>query len=78
MPDLRVVEVALLVEAGATIVWQRTLEGTHTAEMMGIPPTGRKVEWRDMVVTRFDGEKIAEEWAVSELAGELLCMPHTA
>ena len=40
--------------------------------MMGIPPTGQKVEWRDMVVTRFDGEKIAEDWAVSELAGQLL------
>lgn len=72
IPDLRVVEVALLIQAGDTIAWQRTLSGTHEAEMMGIPPTGQKVEWRDMVVTRFDGEKIAEDWAVSELAGQLL------
>ena len=72
IPDLRVVEVALLIQAGDTIAWQRTLSGTHEAEMMGIPPTGQKVEWRDMVVTRFDGEKIAEEWGVSELAGELV------
>ncbi len=71
IPDLRVVEVALLIQAGDTIAWQRTLSGTHKAEMMGIPPTGQKVEWRDMVVTRFDGEKIAEEWGVSELAGQL-------
>ncbi len=72
IPDLRVVEVALLIQAGNTIAWQRTLSGTHESEMMGIPPTGQKVEWRDMVVTRFDGEKIAEDWAVSELAGQLL------
>ncbi len=71
IPDLRVVEVSLLIQAGDTIAWQRTLSGTHESEMMGIPPTGQKVEWRDMVVTRFDGEKIAEEWTVSELAGEL-------
>ena len=71
IPDLRVVEVALLVQAGDTIAWQRTLSGTHVADMMGIPPSGRKVKWRDMVVTRFDGEKIAEDWGVSELAGEL-------
>ncbi len=71
IPDLRVVDVALLLEAGDTIAWQRTLSGTHEAEMAGIPPTGQKVEWRDMVVTRFDGEKIAEDWAISELAGEL-------
>ncbi len=72
IPDLRVVEVALLIQAGDTIAWQRTLSGTHEAEMGGIPPTGQKVEWRDMVVTRFDGEKIAEDWGVSELAGQLL------
>ncbi len=65
-------EVALLIQAGDTMVWQRTLSGTHEAELMGIPPTGQKVEWRDMMVTRFDGEKIAEEWTVSDLAGQLL------
>ena len=79
IPDLRVVEVAFMIQAGDTIAWQRTLSGTHSAEMMGIPPTGQKVEWRDMVVTRFDGEKIAEEWTVSELAGQLmLSMPPKA
>ena len=72
IPDIRVVEVAALIQAGDTIVWERTLSGTHEAEMMGIPPSGKKVEWRDMVVTRFDGEKIAEEWSVSDLAGQLL------
>ncbi len=71
IPDLRVVEVAVLIQAGDTIAWQRTLSGTNEAEMMGIPPTGQKVKWREIFVTRFDGEKIAEEWMVSELAGEL-------
>ena len=72
IPNLRVVEVALLMQAGDTIAWQRTLSGTHEAELAGIPPSRQKVEWRDMVVTRFDGEKIAEEWTVSELAGQLM------
>ena len=72
IPDLRVVEAAFLIQAGDTIAWQRTLSGTHKADMKGIPPTGQKVEWTDMVVTRFDGEKIVEEWTVSELAGQLL------
>ncbi len=72
IPDIRVVEVEFLIQAGDTIAWQRTLGGTHKADMMGIPPTGQKVEWRDMMVTRFDGGKIAEEWAVSELAGQLM------
>ncbi len=77
IPDLRVVEVAILIQAGDTIVWQRTLSGTHEAELKGIPPTGQKVKWRDMVVTRFDGEKIAEDWTVSELAEQLFSkQPH--
>ncbi len=71
IPDLRVVEVTVLIEAGDTIAWQRTFSGTHEAEMGGIPPTRQKVKWRDIVVTRFDGEKIAEDWTVSELAGAL-------
>ncbi len=71
IPNLRVVEVAVLIQAGDTIAWQSTLSGKNEAEMMGIPPTGQKVKWREMMVTRFDGEKIAEEWMVSELAGEL-------
>ena len=57
--------------SGDTVAWQRRLCGTHRADLMGIPPSGRNVEWTDMLVTRFDGEKIAEEWAVSELAGQL-------
>ena len=73
IPDLRVVEVATLLQAGDTIVWQRTLSGTHEAGMMGIPPSGQKVKWSDMVVTRFAGEKIAEEWSVSDLAGPTTC-----
>lgn len=74
-PDLRVVEVTPLIESGNTLAWQRTLRGTHEAALSGIPPRGRMVEWRDMLVSRFDGAQIAEEWAVSELAGQLLVLP---
>jgi len=72
IPDIRVEEVSLLSQVDETITWQRTFSGKHVGNMMGIPPTGKKVEWTDMVVTRFEGEKITEEWTVSELAGQLL------
>ncbi len=72
LPDLRAVKVEILNQAGDTIAWQRTLSGTHKADMMGIPPSGKKVKWMEMVVTRFAGGKIAEEWVVSELAGALV------
>lgn len=72
IPDIEVVKVEFWIQDVNTIVWQRTLSGTHKEDMMGIPPTKKKINWRDMVISRFDGEKIAEEWTVSELAGELL------
>ncbi len=72
IPDLRVVDITVLTKAGNTIVWQRTLRGTHKAKMKGIPPTGKRVEWRDLVVTRMKRGKIVEDWAVSDLAGQLL------
>jgi hypothetical protein len=67
-----VLNIEILVEEGNTITWQRTLHGTHKANMMGIPQTGKKIKWNEMVVSRFEGDKIAEEWIVSELAGQLL------
>ncbi len=72
IPDTSVLNIEILVEEGNTITWQRTLHGTHKANMMGIPQTGKKIKWNEMVVSRFEGDKIAEEWIVSELAGQLL------
>ncbi len=78
IPDIQVVEVKYLIQTDETIAWQRLLKGTHKAAMLGIQPTEQKVEWSEMVVSRFDKEKITEEWVVSELAGELLSQPSRA
>jgi predicted ester cyclase len=72
IPDIRIVKVEFLAQDSQTLTWQRTLGGTHKAEMMGIPPSNKKVDWIELVVTRFDNGKIAEEWVVSELAGALM------
>ena len=72
IPDIRVVDVKFLTQDVNIIVWQRTLSGTHEVEMQGIPASGKKMKWIEMVVSRFSNEKIAEEWVVSELMGELL------
>ncbi len=72
IPDIRILNIEFLVEAGNTIAWQRTLRGAHKADMMGIPPSGQVIIWHEMVASRFEGGKIAEEWVVSNLAGQLL------
>lgn len=72
LPELRVVSIDILLAKGDTIAWQRTLSGIHKAALKRIPPSNRKVQWTDMHVTRFDGDKIAEEWTVSDLAAQLM------
>jgi predicted ester cyclase len=70
-PDIRV-KVDVLLTGKDRISWQRTHRGTHKGDFMGFPATGRPIVWRDMIVTRFRGGLIAEEWAISDLAEQLL------
>jgi predicted ester cyclase/ketosteroid isomerase-like protein len=70
-PDLRY-EIAILVSAGDKVSWIRTHHGTHKGTFMGARPSGRTITWRDMVVSRYAGEKIAEEWAVTDFGEHLL------
>lgn len=72
LPDITVLNIEAFADAGDTIAWQRTFQGTHKRDMMGIPPSNRKIKWNEMVISRFEDNKIAEEWVVSELAGQLL------
>ena len=69
-PDLRV-EVEPLAADADKITWLRTNRGTHRGNFMSAAPSGRKLTWRDMVVTRFASGKVAEEWAVSDFSARL-------
>lgn len=64
-PDLRV-EITVLLEDGDRVAWLRTHRGTFKGDYRGVTATGRTVVWQDMVVTRYEKGKIAEEWGVSD------------
>ena len=70
--NIKVTDIQVFATTENTITHQRKLEGIHTGNMMGIPASGNKVVWYEMLVTRFEGERIAEDWLLSTLAGELL------
>jgi predicted ester cyclase len=70
-PDLSV-EVQFFLESSDTVGWQRTMRATHTGTFKGFPGTGQPIVWREMVVSRFSGSLIVEEWVVTELAERLL------
>jgi len=72
IPDIKIVKIEVLSQTENTITWQRTFSGTHNADMQEIPASMKKVKWNEMVVTRFEGERIAEDWLVSNLAFQLM------
>ena len=72
LSGLQVVEIQVLMHCDNKVAWQRTLSGVHEKNLHGIPPSGKKVKWTDLMVSRFEDEMIAEEWTVSELAGALM------
>lgn len=43
--------------------------GTHVGAILGIPPTGRQVEWTSIEIWRVSNGKFAERWAQEDLFG---------
>jgi steroid delta-isomerase-like uncharacterized protein len=60
-PDARVTVEDQIAEGNMVATrWRAT--GTHTGELMGIPPTGRRSEISGITINRFSGSRIAEDW----------------
>jgi steroid delta-isomerase-like uncharacterized protein len=58
------------VAEGDRVAQRLTGRGTLTGEFMGMPPTGKTAEWREMHFHRFDASgKVAEHWDVADELG---------
>jgi steroid delta-isomerase-like uncharacterized protein len=60
-----------LVATNDRVVVRYWFSGTHEGELLGIPATGKRVQTAGIVVFRFDDGRIAEEWAMDDVAGLL-------
>jgi predicted ester cyclase len=56
---------------GDIVVTRFHANGTHTGNLMGIPPTGKQVQFAGIVYDRIVDGKIAERWEVSDFFGLL-------
>jgi steroid delta-isomerase-like uncharacterized protein len=45
-----------------------TVTGTHTGELMGIPPTGREISIIGITIIHFEKGKVVERWDVDDSA----------
>jgi steroid delta-isomerase-like uncharacterized protein len=58
-----------LLAAGDTVIARWTYRGTHEGEFIGIPPTGNKVEFGGITITRIENGKIVEDWEDYDMLG---------
>ncbi len=66
LPDLDAVEQEMVAEGNS--VWVRyVINATHQGDLLGIPATGRKVQWTAVDVYHLSEGKITEEWAEDDL-----------
>jgi len=47
---------------GDMVATRWTGRGTHQGELMGVPPSGNRVEVTGILISRIEGGKVAEEW----------------
>jgi steroid delta-isomerase-like uncharacterized protein len=60
-PDLHITVDDLFAQ-GDQVASMWTMEGTHTGEWFGAPASGKRAKWSGIVITRFAGGKMAEDW----------------
>lgn len=64
-------DVHSMIQTGDTVVMRWTGSGTHTGELLGIPPTNRKVRVDGIWMLRIANGKIAESWNCWDTLGML-------
>ena len=65
-------EIAHLASDGNTVLCVGRMSGTHRGTLLGVPATGRSVEWRQCHLYHFgDGGRLVEHDAIRDDAGLL-------
>jgi predicted ester cyclase len=67
-PDLEMTVDGILAEADM-VALRWTATGTHRGDLMGIPPTGKRVSVTGQVMSRFVGGKVVEDREVFDALG---------
>jgi predicted ester cyclase len=66
MPDLQIT-IEDIVGAGDTLIMRSVSRATHTGELFGIPPSGRKLVYTGVSTYQVVGGKLAVEWFNDDL-----------
>jgi predicted ester cyclase len=55
--------------AGDKVVARGTGKGTHRGDFLGVPPTGRPVEWTAIHIFRVEDGRLTERWSEVDIGG---------
>lgn len=69
-PDMHM-RVLECVAEGDLVAYRAVLSGTHTGELLGMPPTGRRFEAAQMHMLRLRDGRTSEHWATRDDLGML-------
>jgi len=72
IPDIKIAKIEIIAQTDNILTWQRIISGTHKADLKGIPATNKNIKWYEIIVSRFEKDKIVEEWVASDLAFQLM------
>jgi len=64
-------EIDLLVAEGDLAVWCSTFTCVHTGELMGVPPTGRRVSFEILNIGRMKDGKALEHWGQADVGAPM-------
>jgi steroid delta-isomerase-like uncharacterized protein len=68
LPDVQY-EIDDIFGAGDRVAMRFTMRGTHRGDVLGHPPTGRRVAMSGMNIYRLEDGKIAESWQLFDIPG---------
>lgn len=60
LPDIKT-EIGDLIAEGDFVVAPWTIGGTHLGDLLGIPPSGRRVTWGGITICRIEGGRVVDE-----------------
>jgi predicted ester cyclase len=60
-------EIDLLIVEGDLAAWRSTFTGVHTGELMGVPPTGRRISLEILNMGRTKDGKAIEHWGAPDI-----------
>ncbi len=64
-PDVHC-EVDNLIQEGDRVAWSVRATGTHTGEFMGIPATGRSIDFDSLNIGTFEGGQAVSHWVLMD------------